>query len=87
MHTEGMLKDNALKGKTILVTGGGTGLGKSMGKYFLDNTIELANGSNAVNTSLVDFRGFDTMGEITVLVISLLYLRPLRGFHPPRRMG
>ena len=31
-----MLKENALKGKTILITGGGTGLGKSMGKYFLE---------------------------------------------------
>ncbi|TAE00080.1 MAG: SDR family oxidoreductase [Bacteroidetes bacterium] len=31
-----MLKDNALAGKTILVTGGGTGLGKSMSKYFLE---------------------------------------------------
>lgn len=30
-----MLRENALAGKTILVTGGGTGLGKSMGKYFL----------------------------------------------------
>ncbi|WP_291777692.1 SDR family oxidoreductase [Cecembia sp.] len=34
-HTEGMLREGALKGKTILVTGGGTGLGKSMGIYFL----------------------------------------------------
>ena len=33
-YTEGMLRDGALKGKTILVTGGGTGLGKSMGTYF-----------------------------------------------------
>lgn len=31
-----MLRENSLKGKTILVTGGGTGLGKSMGKYFLE---------------------------------------------------
>lgn len=30
-----MLKDNALKGKTIVVTGGGTGLGRAMGTYFL----------------------------------------------------
>ena len=36
MHTQGMLKENALKGETILVTGGGTGLGKAMTKYFLE---------------------------------------------------
>ncbi|MCF2493811.1 SDR family oxidoreductase [Dyadobacter chenhuakuii] len=35
IHTEGMLRDDALKGKTIIVTGGGTGLGKSMATYFL----------------------------------------------------
>jgi NAD(P)-dependent dehydrogenase (short-subunit alcohol dehydrogenase family) len=35
MYNEPMLKENALKGKTILVTGGGTGLGRAMGKYFL----------------------------------------------------
>lgn len=33
---EGMLKANALAGKTIIVTGGGTGLGRSMSKYFLE---------------------------------------------------
>lgn len=33
--TQGMLRDDALKGKTIIVTGGGTGLGKSMSQYFL----------------------------------------------------
>ena len=29
-----MMKENSLKGKVIVVTGGGTGLGKAMGKYF-----------------------------------------------------
>ena len=33
--TTGMLRDDALKGKTIIVTGGGTGLGRAMGTYFL----------------------------------------------------
>jgi NAD(P)-dependent dehydrogenase (short-subunit alcohol dehydrogenase family) len=42
---EGMLKENSLKGKTIIITGGGTGVGKSMGKYFLEL------GANLVITS------------------------------------
>ncbi len=43
--TTGMLRDDALKGKTIIITGGGTGLGKSMGTYFLQL------GANLVITS------------------------------------
>lgn len=35
-HTNKMLRDDALKGKTIVVTGGGSGLGKAMTKYFLE---------------------------------------------------
>ena len=35
MIPDGMLKNDTLKDKTILITGGGTGLGRSMGKYFL----------------------------------------------------
>lgn len=42
---EGMMKAEALKGKTIIITGGGTGLGKSMGKYMLEL------GANLVITS------------------------------------
>ncbi len=41
----GMLQPDSLKGKTIIVTGGGTGLGRSMGKYFLEL------GANLVITS------------------------------------
>lgn len=33
MYNEPMLKEGALKDKVIIITGGGTGLGKSMGKY------------------------------------------------------
>ena len=42
---KGMLKENSLENKVILVTGGGSGLGKSMVKYF----IEL--GANVIITS------------------------------------
>lgn len=35
MYTKSMLKEEALQGKTIVVTGGGTGLGRSMAFYFL----------------------------------------------------
>lgn len=40
-----MLKPGSLKDKTIIITGGGTGLGRSMGKYFLEL------GANLVITS------------------------------------
>ena len=36
MSYEGMLKQDSLKDKVIIVTGGGSGLGKSMTKYFLE---------------------------------------------------
>lgn len=35
-YTEGMLKANSLEGKNIIVTGGGSGLGKAMTTYFLE---------------------------------------------------
>lgn len=34
MHTQSMLQQGAFKGKTFIVTGGGTGLGRSMSTYF-----------------------------------------------------
>lgn len=42
---EGMFKPGTFNGKTILITGGGTGLGRSMGKYLLEL------GANLVITS------------------------------------
>jgi len=42
---EGMLKPGSFKDKTIVITGGGTGLGRSIGKYLLEL------GANLVITS------------------------------------
>ena len=53
----------------------------SISSYFTENSLLLARGRNIVNVILVDFRGLDTLGEITVLAIagvgvySLLKLR------------
>ena len=38
--------------------------------FYIQNTLKLAHGHNIVNVILVDFRGFDTLGEITVLGIA-----------------
>lgn len=35
LYTQAMLPDGTFSGKTVLITGGGTGLGKSMTRYFL----------------------------------------------------
>lgn len=40
--------------------------------YFIENSYKLAGGDNIVNVILVDFRGFDTLFEITVLAIAAL---------------
>ncbi|MCT6699914.1 monovalent cation/H+ antiporter subunit A [Rheinheimera sp. 4Y26] len=40
--------------------------------YFLQNAKTGGGGTNVVNVILVDFRGFDTLGEITVLGIAAL---------------
>ena len=53
-----------------------------------DHSAALAHGRNVVNVILVDFRGLDTFGEITVLAVagigvySLLKLRIRKGERP-----
>lgn len=54
----------------LLVTG--SPAQERLGQFLLEQTIPLAAGGNAVNTILVDFRGVDTLGEITVLVVATL---------------
>ncbi len=58
-----------------------------IGKFFVANAYEGGGGRNVVNVILVDFRGFDTLGEITVLaVVALTVFALLRRFRPPREL-
>ncbi|MEP6879822.1 MAG: monovalent cation/H+ antiporter subunit A, partial [Nitrosospira sp.] len=41
--------------------------GEGISPFFIENSLPLAGGANVINVILVDFRGFDTLGEITVL--------------------
>ena len=51
--------------------------GSSIAGHYLANAGPLGGGANAVNVIIVDFRGFDTLGEITVLCIAALILHAL----------
>jgi multicomponent K+:H+ antiporter subunit A len=56
---------------------------ESIAHYFVENAYTSAGGTNIVNVILVDFRGFDTFGEITVLgVVALTVYALLRRFRP-----
>ena len=55
----------------------------SIARFFLENAYELGGGRNVVNVILVDFRSFDTLGEITVLgIVALTTFALLRRFRP-----
>lgn len=57
---------------TLVLWGNARPSADRVGDRLAAGTVELAHGTNAVNTILVDFRGFDTLGEITVLLIATL---------------
>ncbi|MBD8685948.1 MULTISPECIES: monovalent cation/H+ antiporter subunit A [unclassified Rhizobium] len=55
----------------------------TIANYFLENAYTQGGGTNVVNVILVDFRGFDTMGEIAVLaIVGLTVFALLRRFRP-----
>jgi multicomponent Na+:H+ antiporter subunit A len=54
----------------LLVTA--TPLTSRLTPFFAENSYPLAKGRNIVNVILVDFRGIDTLGEITVLVVAAI---------------
>jgi multicomponent K+:H+ antiporter subunit A len=79
----------------LLAVGSGAGLagiayalltrpaGPGISQFFVENALPEGEGRNIVNVILVDFRGFDTMGEITVVgIVSLTVYKLLRRFRP-----
>ena len=70
----------ALLSYTLLTRDTGT----SIAPFYLANALPEGGGSNVVNVTLVDFRAFDTLGEITVLgIVGLTVFALLRRFRPP----
>ncbi len=80
----------------LLIAGGaGLGLGllsyaimtrslpDTVSRFFIERSYPEAGGRNVVNVILVDFRAFDTLGEITVLaIVALTVFSLLRRFRP-----
>lgn len=79
----------------LVAIGAGTGLAvlsfaamlhpvsDTISQFFLDHALPGGGGHNVVNVILVDFRGFDTLGEITVLtIVALTVFALLRRFRP-----
>ena len=55
----------------------------TISRYFVENAYAEGGGRNVVNVLLVDFRGFDTFGEIVVLaVVAITVFSLLRRFRP-----
>jgi multicomponent K+:H+ antiporter subunit A len=58
---------------------------QSISPFFLAKALPEGGGSNVVNVMLVDFRSFDTLGEISVLgAVALTVYALLRRFRPAR---
>jgi len=67
-------RDLSIAGLSGLTVGGAafavmTRVPDTISDFFLERSVPQGGGSNVVNVILVDFRGFDTLGEITVLAI------------------
>ena len=56
---------------------------EGIARFFMEHALPDSGGRNVVNVILVDFRGFDTLGEITVVgIVALAVYKILRRFRP-----
>jgi multicomponent Na+:H+ antiporter subunit A len=73
---------------TILVlTSTATPPNSRISDFFIENSKTIAHGSNIVNVILVDFRGIDTFGEITVLSMAAFGVYALLKLGRPKQQG
>ncbi|WP_070887911.1 monovalent cation/H+ antiporter subunit A [Pseudomonas sp. D2-3] len=91
------VESSSLRGLRDVLLAGGTGIVvallayavmtrpyDSIASFFLENSVSGGGGTNVVNVILVDFRGFDTLGEISVLAIAAIGIYGLlAGLHLP----
>jgi multicomponent K+:H+ antiporter subunit A len=92
------IRDRSRRARDLLLAiGAGSGLAalsyamltrpapQSISPFFLSRSLPEGGGTNVVNVMLVDFRAFDTIGEITVLAaVALTVFALLRRFRPPQ---
>jgi len=71
---------------TVLVATAGVP-GNGIASYFLQHAIPNGGGANVVNVILVDFRAFDTMGEISVVSMAGLSVLVLVALHGRAEAG
>lgn len=78
-----LTRSAARAGDLLLALGLGCGCGllawglltrapDSISSFFMEQSLPGGGGANVVNVILVDFRGFDTLGEITVLAVAAI---------------
>lgn len=61
----------------VLLVASAVPFDSSLSDFFAQQSVPAANGRNVVNVILVDFRALDTLGEIAVVMLSLLAAFPL----------
>ena len=63
----------------LLLLVSGSPFDQQLSDFFGEQSLAVARGRNVVNVIIVDFRAFDTLGEIAVLAFALLAALPLLG--------
>ena len=72
-YTDKMLRDDALKGKVIVVTGGGSGLGKAMTKYFLELGAQVAITSRDLEKLKTTAAELESQTEANVFLFNVMF--------------